>query len=328
MAMTLEERKKWFKEAKTGMFIHWGLYALTAGEWKGERQLMGPLGVSEWIQYHFQIPCKEYEKLAEAFNPIYFDAEEWVLLAKNAGMKYVVMTTKHHDGFAMYDSKVDDFNIMQRTPFKRDVVKELSEACKKHDMAFGLYYSHELDWHEENGGGYILEGRNSKSNTNSWDFPSENKNFTEYFEKKVKPQVTEIVTNYGELCMIWFDMSAIISREQSQELYDLVRKHQPNCLINSRIGNRVGDFRSTGDNQIPDENVGDELVEAPTTFNTTWGYKSFDNEWKDADTILNLRKHLNERGINHLLNIGPDYLGRIPAMTTKILKEVAEKMEK
>lgn len=153
----MEDNKKWFKEAKFGLMIHWGLYALPAGEWKGKRQPIGPEGVSEWLQYHYKIPCREYERLADAFNPIYFDAEKWVKLAEDAGMKYIVMTSKHHDGFAMYDSEADDFNIVKKTPFKRDVIKELADSCKKHGMKFGLYYSQELDWHEEHGGGYALK---------------------------------------------------------------------------------------------------------------------------------------------------------------------------
>lgn len=322
--MTLEERKKWFKKAKFGMFIHWGLYALPAGEWQGKRQELGPEGCGEWLQYHFKISCKEYEKLAGAFNPIYFDAEEWVKLAKKAGMEYIVITSKHHDGFAMYDSKVDDFNIVKSTPFKRDVVKELADACKKYGIEFGIYYSHELDWHEEHGGGYALIENDPRDKCNSWDFPREGKDFAVCFEKKIKPQVKELLTNYGDLALIWFDYAYVITPEQSQELYDMVRKYQPGCLINSRVGNGKCDYRSTGDNQIPEEGVGDELVEAPTTLNTTWGYKTFDNEWKDAQKVKEIKKHLNARGINYLLNIGPDYLGRIPVKAQEILFKVGE----
>lgn len=321
----MEDNKKWFKEAKFGLMIHWGLYALPAGEWKGKRQEMGPEGVSEWLQYHFRIPCREYERLAQAFNPIYFNAEEWVELAEAAGMKYIVMTSKHHDGFAMYDSATDDFNIVKKTPFGRDVIKELADACKKHNMKFGLYYSQELDWHEENGGGYALKEGDEEAKSNDWDFPDDSKkDFSVCFEKKIKPQLKEILTNYGELALIWFDMPHVITPEQSDELYDMVKKYQPNCLINSRIGNGKGDYRSCGDNEIPNESVGDELVEAPTTLNTTWGYKTFDNEWKDADKVREIKKHLNDRGINYLLNVGPDYLGRIPVMAEKILRAVGK----
>lgn len=321
--MTLEESKKWFKEAKFGLMIHWGLYSLPAGEWKGKRQLMGPEGISEWIQYHFQIPIAEYEKLADVFNPIYFDAEEWVKLAEDAGMQYIVMTSKHHDGFAMYDSEADDFNIVKRTPFKRDVIKELADACAKHNMKFGLYYSQELDWHEEHGGGYAKNENDENARSNNWDFPDDTKkDYSICFEKKIKPQVKEILTQYGDLALIWFDMPYTITPDQSDELYAMVKKYQPGCLINSRIGNGRGDYRSCGDNEIPDEYVKNELVEAPATLNTTWGYKTFDNEWKNADKVRELKQHLNDRGINYLLNVGPDYLGRIPVPAAEILRKV------
>ena len=137
--------KEWFKEAKYGMMIHWGLYALLAGEWKGKRMN----GIGEWIQQLYRIPIKEYEKLAAAFNPIFFDAEEWVKLAVDSGMKYMVVTAKHHEGFCMYETKVDKWNIMDATPFKRDVIKELSDACRKYGLKFGLYYSQDIDWHEK-----------------------------------------------------------------------------------------------------------------------------------------------------------------------------------
>lgn len=223
----------------------------------------------------------------------------------------------------MYDSATDDFNIVKKTPFGRDVIKELADACKKHNMKFGLYYSQELDWHEENGGGYALKEGDEEAKSNDWDFPDDSKkDFSVCLEKKIKPQLKEILTNYGELALIWFDMPHVITPKQSDELYDMVKKYQPNCLINSRIGNGKGDYRSCGDNEIPNESVGDELVEAPTTLNTTWGYKTFDDEWKDADKVREIKKHLNDRGINYLLNVGPDYLGRIPVMAQVILKKV------
>ena len=142
--------KEWFKQAKFGMMIHWGLYSLVAGEWKGKR--MDYIG--EWIMSKYEIPIKEYEQLAKCFNPIFFDAEEWVMLAKQAGMNYIVITAKHHDGFALYHSQTDKYNIVDATPFGRDVIAELAEACRKHNIKLGLYYSQNIDWHEPHGGGY------------------------------------------------------------------------------------------------------------------------------------------------------------------------------
>ena len=228
----------------------------------------------------------------------------------------------------MYHSKVSKFNIVDATPFGRDVLAELAEACRKHDMKLGLYYSQELDWSEPNGGGY-RKGKTWCGGkaywTNNWDFPDdEHKNFAQCFEDKIKPQVTELLTEYGDLCLIWFDTPNVITPEQSDELYALVKKYQPNCLVNSRIGNGRGDYRSAGDNEIPDDDKGAMLFETPATLNDTWGYKAFDNNWKDAKTVLKIKKHLNERGINYLLNVGPDYLGRIPGPAIDVLREAGK----
>lgn len=314
--------KEWFAGAKFGMMIHWGLYSLPAGEWRGKR--MEDLG--EWAMQYFRIPLAEYQKLAGAFNPILFDAEEWVRTAKDAGMQYMVFTSKHHEGFAMFHSAVSKYNIVDATPFGRDVTAELAEACYKHGLKFGLYYSQDLDWSEPNGGGY-KSGKTWCGDkaywTNNWDFPDDaHKNYTQCFEDKIKPQVREILTGYGELCLIWFDTPNTISPEQSDELYHMVKTYQPDCLVNSRIGNGRGDYTSTGDNEIPDDDKSEMLYETPATLNDTWGYKSFDNNWKSAECVRAIKDHLNTRGINYLLNVGPDYLGRIPAPAADILRHV------
>jgi alpha-L-fucosidase len=315
--------REWFKQAKFGMMVHWGLYALPAGEWNGRRMPF----IGEWAQSYFRIPNAEYGALAKAFNPVLFDAEAWVRLALDAGMQYLVVTSKHHDGFAMYRSRVDAYNIVDGTPFKRDVIGELAEVCRKHGLKLGLYYSQELDWHEPHGGGY-RSGRTNcgcMSWTNDWDFPdNDRKDFTRCFEGKIKPQVEELLRNYGDLCLIWFDTPGVITPEQSAELFRLVKRHQPDCLVNTRIGNGLGDYRSMGDNEIPDAFFGDELVETAATLNGTWGYKSFDQNWKPADEVLRLKNHLNARGVNYLLNVGPDCLGRIPAPSVDILRQVGK----
>jgi len=313
--------REWFKQAKFGMMVHWGLYALPAGEWKGRRMPF----IGEWAQSYFRIPNAEYGRLAAAFNPILFDADAWVQLARDAGMQYLVVTSKHHDGFAMYRSRVDAYNIVDATPFKRDVIGELAGACRKHGLKLGLYYSQELDWHEPHGGGYRSghTNRGCMSWTNDWDFPDNDaKDFSRCFEGKIKPQVEELLRNYGELCLIWFDTPGVITPEQSAELFELVKRHQPGCLANTRIGNGLGDYRSMGDNEIPESFFGDELVETAATLNDTWGYKSFDQNWKPAEEVLRIKSHLNARGVNYLLNVGPDALGRIPAPSVDILKSV------
>ncbi len=322
------DSKKWFKEAKFGMMVHFGLYSLIAGEWKGKRTDR----VAEWAQHIFKIPNAEYEKLADAFNPIYFDAEEYVKLAKEVGMQYIVVTAKHHDGFALYHSKVDKYNVVDATPYGRDIIKEFADACKKHNLKLGLYYSQEMDWHEPNGGGRVWPPDENLVDThyweNNWDFPSSNKNFYQYFKDKALPQVEELLTNYGDICLIWFDNPWTITPEQSDELFHLVKKLQPNCLVNSRIGNGRGDYTSTGDNEYLDIDVGDKLYECPATLNDNWGYKAYDDNWKDAKRVLELKKQLNDCGINYLLNVGPDNLGRIPGPCLDILREVGKELNK
>jgi len=317
------DNKAWFRQAQYGLMIHWGLYSLPAGEWKGRRMPY----IGEWAQSYFEIPNAEYAKLAGIFNPILFDAEEWVKLAKASGMRYMVVTAKHHDGFALFKSDVDKFNIVDATPFGRDVIAELAEACRKHGLKLGLYYSQDLDWHEPNGGGYLSGHTNvgAMSWTNDWEYPDNSrKEYAQCFEDKIKPQVREILTKYGDICLIWFDTPRTINAAQSQELFDLVKRLQPECLVNSRIGNGLGDYRSWGDNEIPDAHMTDELYESPATLNDTWGYKSFDQNWKSAERVREIRNHLKERGINYLLNVGPDYLGRIPAPAAEILLAAAE----
>lgn len=305
--------------------IHFGLYSLLGGEFFGKRTK----GVPEWILHNKSIPLKEYTKLADAFNPVYFNAEEWISLAKDAGMKYIVVTSKHHEGFALFDSEYDDYNCVKGSPFKRDIIKELSDACKKYDMKFGVYYSHELDWHEKNGGGYTSTKGEVKENerywSNDWDYPDwKEKDFDKYFKTKVLTQVRELLTNYGDIFEIWFDMPCVITKEQSQFLYDYVKSLQPNCLINSRIGNDLGDFKSMGDNELPDKDSG-ILVESPCTLNNSWGFKYYDDNWKTPEKVLEMKEHCKEKGANFLINIGPDGLGRFPAPAIDILKAIAEK---
>jgi alpha-L-fucosidase len=194
----------WFAKARFGFMTHWGLYSLPAGEWKGQRCEY----IGEWIQARFRIPNHEYGQLAKAFNPILFDADAIVRQVRDCGMKYIVLTSKHHDGFAMYHSEVDTYNIYDATPFKRDPIEEFAEACYKYNIGLGLYYSQDLDWHDPDGGGYTVKTLNGGNMTwtNDWDFPdNDKKDYTRCFERKIKPQVREILTKFGDLCLIWFD---------------------------------------------------------------------------------------------------------------------------
>lgn len=306
--MSKDCEQKWWKQAKFGMFIHWGLYSYLAGEWQGVRTPY----IGEWIMKLLNIPVKEYERIAEKFNPIEFNAEEWVNLAKDAGMKYIVITAKHHDGFAMYHSKCSKYNIVDATPFKRDPMSELAEACNKAGIKLCFYYSQAQDWHHPNGYGY-------------GPIPDEEKNFEQYLEEKCKPQIRELLTQYGDIGLIWFDTPMIMSSQHSHELADLVKSIQPNCLVSGRIGNAFGDYMSTGDNMIPSlPYYGD--WEVPATLNDTWGYKKYDNNWKSPEQLINLLVKINSRGGNYLLNVGPDSKGIIPQPSVDILRRVGQWM--
>lgn len=323
--MTLEENKKWFKDAKFGMMIHFGLYSILGGEYKGKRIN----NIGEWVMHSFEIPADEYSQLANIFNPIYFNAEEWVKTAKDAGMKYMVVTTKHHEGFSLFKSDADKFNSADASPFKRDIIADLAESCYKHNIKLGLYYSQCLDWHEFHGGGYTEKAEHENNSGkprfwgNSWDFPeNDKKDYNICFKNKIKPQVKEILTKYGDICLIWFDTPMIEQTyKHSEELYNMVRKYQPACLVNSRIGNGIGDYTSCGDNTLPEEHTS-ALIESPITLNRTWGYKSFDNDWKNANEVRKILEKCNNKGANLLLNIGPDGLGRFPAPSLEILSNL------
>ena len=318
---TTFDKKQWFREAGFGMMVHFGLYSLLGGEWRGRR--MGTT-IGEWAQSYFRIPNDTYHRLQSAFDPLYFDADEWIRTARDAGMKYFVITSKHHEGFALFDTHVSDFKSTA-SPAGRDIIYECADACAKYGVKLGLYYSQCLDWSHPHGGGYGAARDNlGMSWSNDWDFPDKaSRNYSLCYEEKIKPQVKEILTQYGELCLVWFDTPFDISAAESMELYNMVRQYQPDCLVNSRIGNGVGDYESAGDNEIPTDKK-DRLFETPATLNDTWGYKSYDNNWKSAETVKKTREHLRSLGANYLLNIGPDHLGRMPAPAWEIMRELAK----
>jgi alpha-L-fucosidase len=306
-----QKRLQWWREARFGMFIHWGVYSVPAGVWKGQ-----PVdGIGEWIMNHAEIPVSEYEQLPSQFNPVKFNADEWVAVAKNAGMKYIVITAKHHDGFAMYGSKVSKYNIVDATPFHRDPMKELAAAVQKAGLRLCFYYSQTQDWHEPDGVG------------NTWDFPDESKkNFQKYWDEKVIPQVREILTGYGPIGLIWFDTPRNITKEQSQQLASLVHELQPQCLVNGRVGNGAGDYNSAGDNQISVGKVQREW-ETPVTLNDTWGYKKDDNNWKSPQVLIRQLATVASRGGNYLLNVGPTSEGIIPQPSVDRLATVGRWMK-
>ena len=303
-----KKRLEWFRDARFGMFIHWGVYAVPAGEWKGKKIE----GLGEWIMNRAKIPVNEYEQLAPQFNPVKFDADEIVRLAKNAGMKYIVITSKHHDGFAMYRSQTSKYNIYDATPFKRDPLKELADAAQKAGIKLGFYYSQTQDWHEPDAVG------------NDWDFPDDTKkNFQKYLDEKVKPQVTEILSNYGPIGLIWFDTPRNITKEQSQQLVDLVHRIQPDTLVSGRVGHGLGDYDSAGDNQISRARA-ERIWETPVTMNDTWGFKSYDHNWKPVPILVRQLVQVISQGGNYLLNIGPTAEGVVPQPSVERLTQVGD----
>jgi alpha-L-fucosidase len=298
-----EARLAWFRDAKYGLFIHWGLYSIPAGEWKGRRSL----GLGEWIMFRTPVPVKEYEQLARQFNPVKFNADEWVKLAKDAGMKYIVITSKHHDGFAMFHSKVTPYNVVDATPFKRDILKELADACARQNIRLGFYYSQSQDWHEPNGAG------------NTWDFgPDEKKDYDQYLRGKAEPQVKELLTNYGKVALIWFDTPRMMTGGRAQRFANIVRSTQPNTLIDGRLGTE-GDYVSTGDNVIPPQ-VNGQAWETPATINHTWGYRKDDTDWKSPGQIVFKLVDIVSKGGNYLLNVGPMSDGVIPPASQDVLR--------
>jgi alpha-L-fucosidase len=300
----------WWREARFGMFIHWGLYSVAAGYWKG--QPIPRLG--EWIMHHAKIPLPEYARLAKRFNPTGFDARRWVAVAKQAGMKYLVITAKHHDGFAMYDSPCSDYDIVDATPFGRDPMAELARACRQGGLKLGFYYSQFQDWADPNGG-LTAEAMGDQR-----------RDFEKYFRTKCIPQVRELLTQYGLIGLIWFDTPGTMTREQSLELKALVHSLQPRCLVSGRVGNDVGDYGSLGDNQIPRRPVTGDW-ETPATINDTWGFKRQDRHWKSTGTLLYLLVDLASKGVNYLLNVGPTGKGVIPAPSVHRLRQVGRWMK-
>jgi alpha-L-fucosidase len=300
-----EKRLEWFRDVKYGMFIHWGLYAIPAGQWNGQRSL----GLGEWVMFRSRVPVKEYEKLAARFNPVKYNADEWVKLAKDAGMKYIVITSKHHDGFALFKSAASPYNVVDATPFKRDILKELADACARGGIRLGFYYSQSQDWHEPNGAG------------NEWDFgPDDKKDYDQYLRGKAEPQIRELLTNYGKVALIWFDTPRMMTGDRPHRFTRIVRQLQPDTLIDGRLG-ADGDYTSTGDNVIP-PNVNGEAWEVPATINHTWGYRTDDTDWKSPGQIAFKLLDIVSKGGNYLLNVGPMADGVIPQPSQDILRTV------
>ena len=303
-------RGELFETGNYAMFIHWGLYSALANNWNGRTYY----GASEWLLNPLMAGCDkdEYKATAKRFNPTGFDAREIAQLAKDAGMRYVVITSKHHEGFAMFDSEVDSFNIVDATPFARDPMKELSDACRELGLGFGFYYSQNYDWTTPGATGAAKVDHNGNPRT-----------FDEYFTTKCLPQVEEITRNYGDIDLVWFDTPGGMPKKYAETLVDVVHRNQPRAFVSGRVGYDMGDYRTFGDMEVPFENV-DGLWESVDVTNDSWGYAWYDNNWKTPAQIVRTLVSTVARGGTYMLNVGPDTLGRVPVFAAEALRSAGK----
>lgn len=319
-------RMRWWREARFGMFIHWGLYAVPAGEYKGRRSEHA----GEWIQSWANISREEYGKFAGQFHPVSFNAAEWVGIAKAAGMKYIVITSKHHDGFALYDSKISDYDVADATPFGRDPIAELNRECRKQDVRLCFYYSI-MDWHHPSQYVDAPGKARTAGNDNNRMIPEQKPVYVEY----MKTQLEELITRYDP-GVLWFDGEWVDwwTGEDGRDLYNYVRRLKPSIIVNNRVGKgrrgmqgldegpeAVGDF-GTPEQEIPPTGLPDVHWEACMTMNETWGYKAYDDKWKPAEMLIRNLIDIASKGGNYLLNVGPTAEGRIPEPSVSRLRAV------
>jgi len=315
------KRMAWFDEARFGMFIHWGVYAVPAGEWQGNKNY------GEWFMEETKMPVSQYEKFAQQFNPTKFNAREWVRMAKDAGMKYMVITSKHHDGFCLWDSELTDWDI-GRTPFKRDPLKELAEACREAGIKFCFYYSI-MDWHHPDWG-----------TRRQWNDIAKGQPDMERYIAYMKGQLKELITRYGPLGILWFDgeWESTWTHERGVDLYNYVRSLQPDIIINNRVGKGrsgmqgmdkgqgVGDY-GTPEQEIPATGFGPGVYwESCMTMNNHWGYNKHDQNWKSTKTLVQNLVDCASKGGNYLLNIGPTAEGLFPEASVQRLAEIGKWM--
>ncbi|WP_133641912.1 alpha-L-fucosidase [Sphingobacterium paludis] len=334
---TNQDRLQWWKEARFGLFIHWGVYAQWGGVYHGHQQARYG---AEWIMNRSKIPVQEYQDTARSFNPINYNPESWVLLAKNAGMKYIIITAKHHDGFALFKSQASNFNVVDFTAYGKDLLKPLAEACRKHGIKLGFYYSQAQDWNNPGGTAARKLMREGWPNPDSvkvdaytaahnghWDPIQYSKSFEQYIDSVAVPQVREILSNYGDVAVLWWDTPVGMTDEAAQKLHDLL-KLQPNIITNDRLKrpNFLGDSK-TPEQSIPTrEELDGSNWETCMTMNGSWGYKSWDHNWKSTETLIHNLIDIASKGGNYLLNIGPKPDGTIPEESIERLKQIGEWM--
>lgn len=332
-----DERMKWWREARFGMFIHWGVYAVPAGVHNGQK--INRIG--EWIMNRAKIPVDEYKAYAKQFNPVKYDPEAWVRMAKDAGMKYIVITSKHHDGFALFGSKASPWNVVDATPYGRDLIKPLAEACRRNGIKLGLYYSHAQDWCNPGGAAsrkVATEGWPNPDSTRidvytaehngHWDPVQESKTMDQYIDEVAVPQVREILTNYGDIAVLWWDTPTNMTEEYALKLHALLDL-QPGIITNDRLKRPdfPGDYK-TPEQRIPKlEELDGKDWETCMTMNETWGYKSWAHDWKSTETLVRNLIDIASKGGNYLLNVGPKADGSFPVESVRTLKEIGEWMK-
>jgi len=333
-----DTRMEWWREARFGMFIHWGVYSQWAGVYHGHEQARGG---AEWIMNRCKIPVAEYQERAKSFNPVKYDPDAWVKLAKEAGMKYIVITAKHHDGFALFDSKASKWNIVDATAYGKDLLKPLAEACRKYGMKLGFYYSQAQDWNNPGGAVARKEMREgwpnpdstkidayTKAHNGHWDPAQETRSFARYIDEVAVPQVKELLTNYGDIAVLWWDTPTNMIDDAALKLQALL-KLQPNIITNDRLKrpNFPGDTK-TPEQKIPTQSELDgKDWETCMTMNGSWGYKSWDHKWKSAQTLIRNLVDIASKGGNYLLNVGPKDDGTFPQESIDRLKEIGEWMK-
>ncbi len=327
-----DKRMEWWREARLGMFIHWGVYAVPAGHYNGHA--INRIG--EWIMNRGKIPVAEYQQFAKQFNPVKYDPDAWVKMAKDAGMKYIVITAKHHDGFALFKSNASKWNMVDATPYGKDLLKPLAEACRKHGIKLGFYYSHAQDWTNPGGAAARKVASEGWANPDSaaidaytaahsghWDPAQTTATMAQYIDKVAVPQVKELLTNYGDVAVLWWDTPTDMTEEFAKKLQGQLAL-QPNIITNDRLKRPdfPGDFK-TPEQKIPKlSELDGKDWETCMTMNGTWGFKSDDHNWKSITTLVRNLIDIASKGGNYLINVGPKADGTFPDESVKLLKEM------
>ncbi|HLZ89103.1 MAG TPA: alpha-L-fucosidase [Puia sp.] len=335
--LTRDERMGWWREARFGMFIHWGVYAELAGEYDGHT--IGK--AAEWIMNRGKIPVATYQQVARRFNPVKYDADAWVRLAREAGMKYIVITAKHHDGFALFGSKASKWNVVDATPYGKDLLKPLVAACRKYGIKLGFYYSQAQDWNNPGGAAarkVTSEGwpnpdsakidAYTAAHSGHWDPVQTSDSMEDYIDRVAVPQVKELLTGYGDVAVLWWDTPTGMTDEYAEKLHALLAL-QPKIITNDRLKRPdfPGDYK-TPEQKIPNlSDLDGKDWETCMTMNGTWGFKASDHNWKSTATLIHNLVDIASKGGNYLLNVGPTAEGEIPQPSIDGLKAIGAWMK-